>query len=317
MDMQQPNRTNTSSNLSDEFFQTIFMQAGDGIFLIDEQGVIIETNPRGCEILGYTREELCGQPVMKFHPADEIDHIQKELGRLALEKLVTTESVFLRKDGARLPVEITGKLLSNNQIIGLLRDISERKKAEKVTQELLATDPLTGLYNRRYFFSIVNAIIAESVRYGNPFTLMILDLDYFKKVNDTHGHIRGDLALQHLANSIRHVTRASDMAARLGGDEFVIFLPQTDNAQAVHLAERLHAYLAQHPVQGVDGNFYITLSIGITNIPNPYEAVSIDTVIEQADQALYKAKQQGRNQTCVWPTAENILTRENLYSVKR
>lgn len=291
--------------LSEEMFQTIFMQAGDGIFLIDEQGVVIEANPRGCEILGYLREELIGKAVMSLHPADEINHIQRQLTRLSAEKLVTIESAYIRKDGSRVPVEITGKLLSNNLIIGLLRDISERKKAEKATQELLATDSLTGLYNRRYFFSIANVLISESARYGKPITLLLLDLDHFKKVNDSYGHMKGDLALQHLANSIRYVARTSDIAARLGGDEFVIFLPQTDKSQAFCLAERLRTWLLKNPVSNSSDVFFISASIGVTSTPVPHQTISIDTLIEQADQALYKAKQQGRNQTCTWSLTEN------------
>jgi diguanylate cyclase (GGDEF)-like protein/PAS domain S-box-containing protein len=291
-------KSDTENVLSKEFYETIFMQAGDGIFLIDERGIMLEMNPRGCEILGYTRDELRGQPVMKFHPADEIDHIQKELGRLATEKLITIESAYIRKDGSRVPVEITGKLLSNNQIIGLLRDISERKKAERVTQELLSTDSLTGLYNRRYFFGIVNSILAESVRYGHPAAILLLDLDHFKQINDAYGHMKGDQALRHLANGIRSLTRAADVIARFGGDEFVILLPQTDEAQAVHMAERLHRYLSENPVRNTDVTFFITLSIGVSSIPAQHKAVSIETLLEQADRALYQAKQQGRNQTC-------------------
>jgi PAS domain S-box-containing protein len=122
-------------NFSEEFFCNIFLQAGDGIFLINEQSRMIEMNPRGCEILGYSREELLGQPVLSFQPEDEIAHILEKLSKLAVEKLVVTESVFLRKDGTRIPVEITGKLLSDNHIIGLLRDISERKQSERVLRE--------------------------------------------------------------------------------------------------------------------------------------------------------------------------------------
>ena len=129
------NASQQANKLSEEFFQNIFLQAGDGIFLIDERGIMIEMNPRGCEILGYSREELQGQHVLKFQPVDEIDHMAKKLALLATEKLITTESVFLRKDGSRVPVEITGKLLSNNQIIGLLRDITERKHAEQALIE--------------------------------------------------------------------------------------------------------------------------------------------------------------------------------------
>jgi diguanylate cyclase (GGDEF)-like protein/PAS domain S-box-containing protein len=310
-------QSDTNNGFSDEFYQSIFMQAGDGIFLIDEQGVIIEANPRGCEILGYARDELCGLPVMTLHPADEIDHMQKKLAQLATDKLVTTESVFLRKDGSRVPVEITGKLLSNNQIIGMLRDISERKKAEKVTQELLSTDLITGLYNRRYFFSIVNALIAESTRYGHPITFMLLDLDYFKKVNDTHGHTKGDLALLHLANSIRYVTRAADITARFGGDEFVIFLPQTDAAQALYLAKRLREHLSSNPVPDIGEKIFITLSIGMTSVSAPYQSVSIDLLMEQADLALYQAKQQGRNRVCVWNASGSDSPMENLFTIKQ
>lgn len=125
----------SGSELTEEFFQNIFMQAGDGIFLIDEQGRMVEMNPRGCEILGYPKEELLGQPVMKFHPPDEIERIMGGLARLASEKLIIMESAFIRKDGVRIPVEITGKQLSNNYIIGLLRDITERKQAERIMSE--------------------------------------------------------------------------------------------------------------------------------------------------------------------------------------
>lgn len=298
------NKPNLENNLSEEFYQTIFLQAGDGIFLVDEQGVILEVNPRGCEIMGYTRAELCGVPVMRFHPADEIDHIQRELARLATNKLVTTESVFICKDGTRLPIEITGKLLPNNQIIGLLRDISERKKMEKVIQELLITDQLTGLYNRRHFFSVANMIIAECIRYRHPFALLLLDLDHFKKINDDYGHMKGDLALLHLANSLRCVTRASDLIARLGGDEFVILLPQADDVQATCLAERLQKHLLENPIPNKEDSLYIKLSIGMTCVTPSQNTVSIDILLESADQALYKAKQQGRNQICIRSMSE-------------
>ncbi len=125
------NVPNSDSELSEEFFQNIFYQAGDGIFLIDEQGIMLEMNPRGCEILGYSRDELRGQPVFKFQPADAINPILEKLAQLAMDKLVTAESAFIRKDGLRVPVEITGKLLSNNHIIGMLRDISERKQTQQ------------------------------------------------------------------------------------------------------------------------------------------------------------------------------------------
>src|SRR6266542_2963226 len=129
------NTPKQENKLSEEFFQNIFLQAGDGIFLIDNQGIMIEMNPRGCEILGYLKEELQGQPVLKFQPPDVTDHITKKLSYFFVNDLVTTESAFLRKDGSRIPVEITWKLLSNKQIIGLFRDITQRKLAEQAVIE--------------------------------------------------------------------------------------------------------------------------------------------------------------------------------------
>jgi diguanylate cyclase (GGDEF)-like protein/PAS domain S-box-containing protein len=129
------NISHPENELPEEFFQIIFSQAGDGIFLIDEHGVMLEMNPRGCEILGYSRDELRGQPVFQFQPADEVAPILKKLAQLVVEKRVTAESAFLRKDGVRVPVEITGKMLSNKQIIGMLRDITERKQTEQALIE--------------------------------------------------------------------------------------------------------------------------------------------------------------------------------------
>ena len=129
------NGLENGTNFSEEFFHNLFTEAGDGIFLINDQSCMVEMNPRGCEILGYSREELLNQPVLKFQPEDEIAHIMGKLAQLAVEKIVVTESAFIHKNGSRIPVEITGKLLSNNYIIGMLRDISERKQAERVLSE--------------------------------------------------------------------------------------------------------------------------------------------------------------------------------------
>ena len=129
------NNTAQRDNFAGEFFQEIFLQAGDGIFLIDADSRIIEANPRGCEMLGYAREELLGQPVLRFQPPEAIEPIRQKLAQLTVSRLVTAETSFIRKDGSRLPVEITGKLLTNHTIIGMLRDITERKAAEQALIE--------------------------------------------------------------------------------------------------------------------------------------------------------------------------------------
>lgn len=121
-------------NLSNEFLQTVFLQAGDGIFLV-ENNKIIAANPRGCEMFGYSHDEIIGLPLMEQIPADEIEHITKKLALLVVTKFVVSESAFYRKDGSRMEVEISGRLLSDGHILGLMRDITERKQAEKALRE--------------------------------------------------------------------------------------------------------------------------------------------------------------------------------------
>ena len=129
------NNAAQQNHFPEEFFQQMFLQAGDGIFLVSTDSTIIEVNPRGCDMLGYPREELLGQPVLKFQPPDAIEHIRQKLAELTVQKLVTAETIFLRKDGSRMPAEITGKLLSNDMIIGMLRDITERRAAQQALIE--------------------------------------------------------------------------------------------------------------------------------------------------------------------------------------
>ena len=121
--------------LSEELLQIVFLQAGDGIFLVDEQSTIIEANPRGCEMLGFSRDEIVGLPLMNYVPADEIMPLAEKMGRLAAEKQVITESALLRKDGTRVEMEISARMLSNGQILGLARDITSRIQAEQAIRE--------------------------------------------------------------------------------------------------------------------------------------------------------------------------------------
>jgi diguanylate cyclase (GGDEF)-like protein len=125
----------------------------------------------------------------------------------------------------------------------------------------------------------------------------MLDVDHFKQINDTHGHRIGDLALQHLVSGIRSCIRQTDLVARFGGDEFAIFMPETDDSRALQVATRIHHFIRSHPVPNLDRNITCTVSVGIASYAAQRDVMSIDALLEQADQALYKAKQAGRNQT--------------------
>jgi diguanylate cyclase (GGDEF)-like protein len=182
----------------------------------------------------------------------------------------------------------------------LAREIEERKRAEQALQEMAVTDPLTGLFNRRHFFQTAGSTLTHATRYHHDVTIMMLDVDHFKQINDSHGHRIGDLALQHLVSGIRSCIRKTDMAARFGGDEFAILMPETGHAQAQQVADRIHHFIRSNPVPDLDTSITCTVSIGITSLTAQQEGGSIDTLLEQADQALYRAKQAGRDQTYLY-----------------
>jgi diguanylate cyclase (GGDEF)-like protein len=177
----------------------------------------------------------------------------------------------------------------------LSEEITERQRIQEDLQQLARTDSLTGLFNRRYFFEIAGKEFAKSIRYHRPLSVIILDLDLFKGINDTYGHIFGDQALAHIGDLLRKAVRKPDVSARYGGEEFVVLLPETDGARARIFAERFRKLLADSPIQRDNDVVYLTASIGVAGKSDNDEVETLDQLISQADQALYKAKEGGRN----------------------
>ena len=160
--------------------------------------------------------------------------------------------------------------------------------------EMAITDALTGLYNRRYMETHVGTLVDQAMARGKPLSVLILDIDYFKSINDSHGHDAGDDVLQDFAIRIRKSIRGIDLACRYGGEEFVVVMPETDMAVATMVAERLRRRIASEPfpIQKGARTVDVTISVGIAALgPNDNAAA----VIKRADQALYRAKRDGRN----------------------
>ena len=157
----------------------------------------------------------------------------------------------------------------------LAREIEERKRIEQVLQEMAITDPLTGLFNRRYFFQTALSELAHAARDHNHIAVMMLDIDFFKHINDTHGHKVGDLTLQHFVNGLRSCIRQTDMLARFGGDEFTILMPETNGAQAMQIAERIHQFIRNNPVPNIDIHVTCTTSIGIASLATQQVNISL------------------------------------------
>lgn len=165
---------------------------------------------------------------------------------------------------------------------------------EKV-EILASTDPLTELFNRRRFEVILEQEFKRATRYNSPLACLMIDIDYFKKINDGHGHHTGDKVLQEIAEIIKTSVRETDVTARWGGEEFVVLLPQTEKDAALHSASRVRKAISAHKFKSLTDK-EITVSIGIASLPNS----SIDTgekLIDASDIAMYEAKRKGRDRT--------------------
>jgi diguanylate cyclase (GGDEF)-like protein len=176
-------------------------------------------------------------------------------------------------------------------------DITERKRLEEDLRAQAATDPLTGVPNRRSFESTARREVERARRYAKPFAILALDIDHFKRVNDTYGHDIGDIVLKSMAEVCLTKLRATDILARLGGEEFAMLLPETDIEAAATLAERMRMAIETTPIATAKGALPITVSLGVAqHAPNE---PTIDAAMKRADEALYEAKHSGRNRVVV------------------
>lgn len=162
-------------------------------------------------------------------------------------------------------------------------------------------DPLTGAYNRRAFHTLANHVFARGRREGGAISLVILDLDHFKNVNDSHGHAVGDKVLKRVVAIVHAVLREEDVLVRLGGEEFAIMLPAASQSEALHIAERIRRAIEAEAFMADAETVKVTTSLGVTSLAAMGANDVIDDLIRLADTALYQAKVAGRNKVCVFP----------------
>jgi len=194
----------------------------------------------------------------------------------------------------------TSAMISGTEaVLTVVVDITRRKEMEAHLHQLASTDPLTGLVNRTRFFDLATTEIKRTQRYGRPLAVIMLDIDFFKRINDTYGHETGDAALKRFADLCRTVVREQDITGRLGGEEFAILLPESDPPSALALADRLRATVAGQLLE--NNTMAMTISAGVSEVL-PGET-AVDAALSRADQALYAAKRSGRNRVALYEYA--------------
>lgn len=185
----------------------------------------------------------------------------------------------------------------SGQVLIAHGNVTERKKIELELARMAQTDVLTGINNRRHFMQLSETELSRTERHGGPLSVLMIDIDHFKRINDTRGHQVGDTVIQMLATVCKQQLRDLDVVGRLGGEEFAVTMPSADHEQAMQVAERLRQTIESICVpvkQGLPVRF--TVSIGLTSLS--ITTINLDTLLDQADQALYQAKNKGRNQVC-------------------
>jgi diguanylate cyclase (GGDEF)-like protein len=271
-----------------------------GVSLFDANLNLVTCNDRYRQLFGYPPEIT--KPGI---PLERIIRYNAERGEYGTTNV--EETVRHRLERARpsqphryervrpngMVIEVRGAPMPGGGFIATYTDITERKTLENELKQLAMTDPLTGIGNRRHFMELSEHELRRARRYNTTLSVVMLDIDHFKAVNDKYGHAAGDEVLKAVARVCGKHLRSADVFGRLGGEEFAFMLPETDIAGAAVFAERLRAALAAAEVPTSQGLVRFTVSLGVAELSA--EDQTLDSLLQRADERLYAAKQAGRN----------------------
>lgn len=287
---------------SRNFLADVIEHSPAATYVKSREGRYLLVNRKHEEITGKLRAETLGKTDAEIFPAAAAEAYRRvDLDVMASGSTIEAEEALHDEQGdtfflsVKFPTrnsanEITG-------ICGISTDITPIKNYQKELERLSQFDELTNLFNRRHFISLAKHELNRSSRYDSKLSVMMLDIDHFKRINDRHGHKAGDQVLANVGKQIGDALRDSDIAGRMGGEEFAILLPETDLEQARIVAERLRKHVAETWLDIGDGSsLNCTLSIGVATMTD--QKTDLENLLHQADTALYAAKNSGRNKVC-------------------
>ncbi len=275
--------------------QKIFELSLDMLCISSFSGRFLELNPSWHRTLGWNSEELKSKDWLDLVFEDDRERSLAIQQRLAKgESVIGFENRCYCKDGTlRWLSWSSSPEKAQKRVFSVVRDITSQKQIEDRLRQLATTDPLTGASNRRHFIERAMAELKRSHRHGTPLAAVMLDIDHFKRINDSYGHDVGDEVLKRMVNCCQQELRASDIFGRFGGEEFAAILTESDRDAAGQICERLRQSVAALRIQHAGSTIAINISIGASmyNIND----INIDSLLKRADDALYEAKRKGRN----------------------
>lgn len=287
-------------------FQALVENTNDVIMVLDatplSQGGprIVYVNPAFEKLMGYTADEVVGQnPKLLQGPGTDDKTRYKIRKAMREETSIRTQILNYDKAGNELWLDINMvPLFDENGILtyyaAIERDLTEHKKLQSHLESMATIDSLTGLANRQAFMQRAKNEFNRARRYARPLTVVMIDIDHFKSINDQHGHAAGDEVLRQAADICQSSLRGSDFMGRVGGEEFVLLLPDTPHTNAYHVAERMRLHLYETPILLENGtSLNITASFGVAPLNDADN--DFNAVLERADEAMYLAKHGGRN----------------------
>ncbi len=298
-------------------WRALFERSLDWVYIHDLKGKFIDANQPALEGLGYTKKEISQINFKKLLPLKYLNKAYKtiqELKKTGAQKKLT-QFKLKRKDGEYVYVETKASAIYRKEkpryILGIARDITKRiqmeeqlkQTAQKLKKQAL-TDDLTGLLNHGAVLNRFKEEVERAERQKEPVSVLLADLDHFKNINDQYGHQVGDSVLKHASQCIYKSFRGYDIKGRYGGEEFLIVMPKTKLKNAQKAAERLRKMFKGSPLQTKGGKITATLSIGLVSSYPHKDHVKSETLLKLSDNALYKAKEKGRDRVEVFSNIE-------------